>query len=231
MKLSSTFNFATLVTFAAARVTPPSNLTNTGVDNIKHHAFNPESKMTWVLRSPPKTTYGKKRNAKARISSTPPSYPTKQQPACNRCILLHGHQHSRRSIPNNEPPKRRPRIHRHRRLPQRPTPLSKAILGHAWLHWQQAARDASKPVTNLKYFVMAHITNDDTQAIIRRTLDAQTNVQDRALKPWPGAKFDVAGEAARALLGSPNGIAVGYMMLQHKAELRKYVRVGDSGFC
>ncbi|CAN9218395.1 unnamed protein product [Alternaria alternata] len=58
---------------------------------------------------------------------------------------------------------------------------------------------------NINYIFSHQIVNKETRQIILRALDGQP------LRTWPGTEF-VAGEASEywALLGSPNGIAIGF---------------------
>ncbi|PSN73341.1 hypothetical protein BS50DRAFT_185402 [Corynespora cassiicola Philippines] len=69
-------------------------------------------------------------------------------------------------------------------------------------------------VDNVKYYFSMSITNHETLRIISRVLD---NV-GLPLEPWPGVKIDMNTENGKALLGSPNAVALAYFLIQHKDE-------------
>ncbi|CAG5159510.1 uncharacterized protein ALTATR162_LOCUS5616 [Alternaria atra] len=94
--------------------------------------------------------------------------------------------------------------------PRNELPALKSSSDIAWGMWE---RMSPGNLGNINYIFSHSIVNKETQAIILRALDGQP------LAPWPGTEF-VAGEASEywALLGSPNGVAVGYILGQHKPQ-------------
>lgn len=62
------------------------------------------------------------------------------------------------------------------------------------------------------------IGNPDTVGIIDRLLQATFDT-DSPNVPWPGASFDIETEAAKALLATPNGVGVAYLMMDRAAAL------------
>ncbi|KAI4621131.1 uncharacterized protein J4E87_006759 [Alternaria ethzedia] len=80
----------------------------------------------------------------------------------------------------------------------------------AWGLWE---RMSAGNLANINYIFSHRITNEETRAIIARALEG------REVRPWPGEMFE-AGMATEywALLGSPNGIAAGYLLGQHKPQ-------------
>ena len=76
---------------------------------------------------------------------------------------------------------------------------------------------------------MHDIVNDDTLKLIKmalKTYHVPEGQQRYTLVPrWPGLVFDIETEEGKAMLGSPNGVAAGYFLAQHKTQLggNKYV--------
>ncbi|KAF2258922.1 hypothetical protein CC78DRAFT_88846 [Lojkania enalia] len=85
----------------------------------------------------------------------------------------------------------------------------------AWLFYKYVADQQENDVRNLKNFLVVSISNTNTLRIIRRVLDQRGTT----LGPWPGLEIAINSDEGHALLGSPNGNALGYMLVQHKAEL------------
>ena len=82
-----------------------------------------------------------------------------------------------------------------------------------FLAWQHACEEAATDVGSLAYVFRSHVTNDDTLAIASKALQG---VDLQAARPWPGIDFDMGTEAGKALLGSPNGVAVAWMLIDRQ---------------
>ncbi|KAJ4986345.1 hypothetical protein SVAN01_08162 [Stagonosporopsis vannaccii] len=90
-------------------------------------------------------------------------------------------------------------------------PQLRAFSDILWGYW---ARD-NPNMRNVKYFFMLGISNDKTNALIASCLrDA-----GKELQAWPGVSFETSTDEGHALLGSPNGAAFAYFLMQHKREL------------
>lgn len=86
-----------------------------------------------------------------------------------------------------------------------------------FLEWQEMARDNVK---NLKYVIRSSIINQETKAVLRYIF-AKRRVQ---LGPWPGLHIETSHEDAWAIMGTPNGRGVAWMLIQHKVQLGlKYI--------
>ncbi|KAL1600767.1 hypothetical protein SLS60_007155 [Paraconiothyrium brasiliense] len=70
-----------------------------------------------------------------------------------------------------------------------------------------------KDPKNMKYMMSVMITNDKTASIIAKALGGGE------LGPWPGKSFNWRSKEFKALLGSPNGMGFGYLLVQHKSQL------------
>ncbi|KAF2852926.1 hypothetical protein T440DRAFT_553262 [Plenodomus tracheiphilus IPT5] len=81
----------------------------------------------------------------------------------------------------------------------------------AYLQWKLQAPDPTK----LKYVIRYQINNAETNTIA----DMVNFEQDTELQAWPGRTYDVKSQVGEALLGSPNGSGVAYLLAQHKEQL------------
>lgn len=100
-----------------------------------------------------------------------------------------------------------------------PTPALKQWSDVAFLQWKQQATNEGVAVQNLKYILRYNVQNDETTEVIMECLNHGTPGL------WPGIEFDINSEEGRALLGTPNGYGVGYLLLQHRADLgQKMIR-------
>ncbi|KAF1963714.1 hypothetical protein CC80DRAFT_588066 [Byssothecium circinans] len=89
-----------------------------------------------------------------------------------------------------------------------------------WGMWK-FYRDAFsiKKYNNLQYYLVASITEKVTKAIIKRSLN---NTDPAEISQWPGMKFSVETIEGLALLRSPPGFPLGYLLMEHKHELGTY---------
>ncbi|KAF1933176.1 uncharacterized protein M421DRAFT_415538 [Didymella exigua CBS 183.55] len=89
----------------------------------------------------------------------------------------------------------------------------------AWLAWKPLHDKGIK----LNHIVTWSIANGGSSRLIAAALDAvadetQTSL-DTDLKPYPWKEFDVERLSGSLILGSPNGLGIGYILVQHKPEL------------
>ncbi|KAF3034171.1 hypothetical protein E8E12_005653 [Didymella heteroderae] len=99
------------------------------------------------------------------------------------------------------------------RRPADPAKLPKlrAFSDVLWGYWSRDNPD----VKNVKLFFMMGISNDQTNLLVATCL----HNKKETLKEWPGVTFDTSSDEGHALLGSPNGAAFAYFLMQHKEEL------------
>lgn len=64
---------------------------------------------------------------------------------------------------------------------------------------------------------MAKVNNDLSQSLIYKAL-ALNQAGRPTLTPWPGVEFDMNTIAGRAILASPNGAMLSWMLIQHKQQ-------------
>lgn len=90
-------------------------------------------------------------------------------------------------------------------------PALRAFSDLLWGYWSKNNPD----IKNVRFFFMMGISNDQTNALIATCL----HNRKETLKEWPGVDFDTNSDEGHALVGSPNGAAFAYFLMQHKAEL------------
>jgi len=82
----------------------------------------------------------------------------------------------------------------------------------AWLQWSEIA---GKNAKNLRYVFHSPVTNTEARWLINRAFQ----LSGQELKTWPGVDFDIATDEGKALLSSPNGAGVAYLLFAHKRHL------------
>ncbi|KAJ4993440.1 hypothetical protein SVAN01_00988 [Stagonosporopsis vannaccii] len=105
-------------------------------------------------------------------------------------------------------------------------PKLRATSDLAWGMWHRETTEENRK--NIKCFLSTSIINEQTQIIVSRALNLENPEDGSGTPRWPGKDFefhnpdDVSGEmteAAYALLGSNNGMAAGYFLVQHRRQL------------
>ncbi len=100
------------------------------------------------------------------------------------------------------------------KIPIPPLERLSDVLFINWLHL--AGPDPSR-VAALKYVFRFNVKNPLTKAVIK-AIETRDN---SAIGAWPGRTFPLSEKAegadAVALLGTPNGVAVAFLLSQHKA--------------
>ncbi|KAH7071431.1 hypothetical protein BKA63DRAFT_605467 [Paraphoma chrysanthemicola] len=100
-------------------------------------------------------------------------------------------------------------------------PPLRATSDIAWGFWNRAS---TEDITNINLIISTTIINDDTNNIIDRALKGwvppKGHKKVTEVPPWPGVTFNLNGDnEGMALLGSPNGLAAGFFLAQHKTQL------------
>ncbi|KAI4938950.1 uncharacterized protein J4E92_000231 [Alternaria infectoria] len=98
-------------------------------------------------------------------------------------------------------------------IPPNELPALRTSSDVAWGFWN---RVSGENLANINGVVSMLVTNDQTRRIMDRML-VDKNLETVQL--WPGTVVDVHSVHYLALLGSPNGRAVGYLLAQHKAKI------------
>ena len=66
---------------------------------------------------------------------------------------------------------------------------------------------------NLRYVFRMQISNADTESIVKRVMG------DVATSVWPGKTFRMTTDEGKALLGTPHGSGIAWLLAQHKKQL------------
>ena len=101
-----------------------------------------------------------------------------------------------------------------------------------WALWkEQTNLHAREPGTSaqIRHIITFDIDNELTKSIMNRALKELGLYRDPG---WPGFEFSMDSDGAKAILGSPNGLGIGYLLGQHKKELGnmevKFIRIFQS---
>lgn len=91
-------------------------------------------------------------------------------------------------------------------------------LGHysdiTFLEWEHLAGDKTN---GLQYIFRNNIINRQTKNAIFQAL-ANSGVEDGPVA-WPGHKFDMQSKEGKAILGTPNGNGIAWILFSHRAQL------------
>lgn len=82
--------------------------------------------------------------------------------------------------------------------------------------WGQWILQAKERANNIRYYIVNAITNSATGPIIQSALES---ADAAPLKKWPGHSFGMDTDEGKALLGTPVGVGIAYLLAQHKAQL------------
>jgi hypothetical protein len=91
----------------------------------------------------------------------------------------------------------------------------------AWLQWTDPTATAAAGSGELKYVLRNAIENKDTLNIIDRILGGyreEKNKENMWVPNWPGIDFAADSMRAQALLGTPNGHGVVWLLIEHRGK-------------
>ncbi|KAF3046021.1 hypothetical protein E8E12_010379 [Didymella heteroderae] len=90
----------------------------------------------------------------------------------------------------------------------------------AWGMWRRV-HPSEAGFSNIKYSVVAQVVNKETLGLIADVHKSEESQAGQArvdqVHEWPGVIWDIESPEGVAMLGSPNGLAIGYFLSQHKA--------------
>lgn len=87
-----------------------------------------------------------------------------------------------------------------------------------WTVWNWACKEASKDPNSLRYIGRDRIANSDTTAIVKEVFARKGAVVD-----WPGYTYGVDSDEGQALLGTPHGVGVAWLLIDRVEKLGKRV--------
>jgi hypothetical protein len=82
-----------------------------------------------------------------------------------------------------------------------------------FVEWQTQAQANGQDIRGLKYVIRYEIVNPATTSIIEEAAGKLYSIQ------WPGVTILMSDEKGRAILGTPNGAGVAYLLATHKTQL------------
>ena len=80
-----------------------------------------------------------------------------------------------------------------------------------FVEWQSQARARGVDIRGLNYVFRMEMSNEDTIEVIRRILGGFYG-------PWPGVEVPMTDAAGLAVLGTPNGRGVAWLLATHKEQ-------------
>ncbi|KAF7869926.1 hypothetical protein EAF04_004710 [Stromatinia cepivora] len=92
-----------------------------------------------------------------------------------------------------------------------------------FLEWSEECASHKTPLTNLNHVIQCHITNEETIEVIEEILGERGT----KLTPW-GCKILMGDESGHgtALLGTPNGKGIGWILAQRRDSLQNPTLLG-----
>ncbi|KZM27505.1 uncharacterized protein EKO05_0005255 [Ascochyta rabiei] len=88
-----------------------------------------------------------------------------------------------------------------------------------WLAWKPYHDKGVK----LHHIITWSVTNGATQRLVAAAIEAASDESlrdaDKALRPYPWVGWTADQTPGSLILGSPNGVGIGYLLVQHKPEL------------
>lgn len=82
------------------------------------------------------------------------------------------------------------------------------------------------PLSELRYFLFHNVENPETWAMVLRIFGRYGGLRHRShgraelqLPAWPGTRLPITSEEAQALLATPIGGSIAWLLIQHKADL------------
>ena len=88
-----------------------------------------------------------------------------------------------------------------------------------WLEWSHLCTQQHQQPDDLEVIIHREIYTQKTQRVIEQVLKRQ-NAQ---LSTWPGLEISLLTPAGTALLGTPHGIGVAWLLIDNRAVLEKTV--------
>jgi hypothetical protein len=81
-----------------------------------------------------------------------------------------------------------------------------------FVEWQTQAQIRDVNIKGLKGVFQMEIANADTIFVIKILNGGEE------LLPWPGLAFKMSDERGQAMLGTPNGLGVAWLLITHKSQ-------------
>lgn len=90
---------------------------------------------------------------------------------------------------------------------------------HKWsdvvsIQWAKLAQEHGGSASSLKYVFKHHVVTDFTKRVMERVAGASIG-EDDFDRPWPGITVAKGGPRFRALLGTPHGKGVVWLLISH----------------
>lgn len=83
--------------------------------------------------------------------------------------------------------------------------------------WLQLINLENVDIVNIRYVFQSPVENKASMSLIARALQRRKT----ELSTWPGGTIHMNSDEGKAILGSPSGTGVAYLLAQHKRQLGK----------
>ena len=93
-----------------------------------------------------------------------------------------------------------------------------------WTLWQHTAGKALAP--SLQYIFRDKVVSADSKHIMDIVMGNTSPEPDQLEAPFPGKTFDVDSDEGAALLGTPHGTGIAYLLIDHADTLgKRHIRI------
>ncbi|KAH3998737.1 hypothetical protein HBI38_094300 [Parastagonospora nodorum] len=86
----------------------------------------------------------------------------------------------------------------------------------AYMQWLEACDQTASEPDSIRYVFRLRVMNPTTTAVVQRVM---ANRGHGTFTSYPGETFDIDSEEGKAILGTPNGVGVAWLLIQRKREL------------
>ena len=100
-----------------------------------------------------------------------------------------------------------------RNNPIKTVPDVRAWSDVTFIEWKTQAQISGQDIMGLKYVFRYEIVNPQTALVIEKAVGTFRSIR------WPGLIIPMSDERGQAILGTPNGVGVAYLLATHKAQL------------
>ena len=101
-----------------------------------------------------------------------------------------------------------------------PVPVLSRWSDWAWAVWESVCTGSQKSATDLRYIIHDHITTLDTRMIMHKITGAPISEYVDLHLEWPGLLFTMDQDQGLALLGTPHGQGIAYLIRDHSDQIQ-----------
>ena len=96
-----------------------------------------------------------------------------------------------------------------------------------FLEYQDEAQKQGHDITKLQYVYRSVAQNKETKRVVKSILRS-VGIESGRPHAWPGRNFGMDTDEGKAILATPNGVGVAWLLFQHKEQFgRKTIKSVD----